>query len=218
MNQDKPNVMVGVVTYDGKKYCEEEFMDRLENLSYPLYDVTIIRTDGWTGTPQERIRDGYNKILDAFMTSGYDYLMTLESDIIPPRQIIELLLDRDKDIVGATYFIGFKNDRRPCILDGRNVKRKHQGEWRTIFNTINPNEIDGTLKEAPGGCGLGCVLIKRYVFDKIKSFKCGQAFCDTHFAKEAYQKGLHIWADTGIIVRHLGFSEDWQEIIAKEGL
>jgi hypothetical protein len=211
-----PKVLVGVVTYKGKDYCKEEFRDRLKNLTYENYKPFIVQTDSFGGNSRERITEGYNIVLEEFRNGEYDYLLTLEADIIPPRYIIEALMTHQEEICSATYMIGFKRDRHPCIFDGRKFKRNIDGKWQSFLNTMDAKELNGDLIHASGGSGLGCCLIHKSVFDKIPKFRHEQSHCDTYFHQDAQELKFKSMVDTGIICKHYGTAEEWQEIIAKD--
>jgi len=211
-----PKVMIGIVTYQGKDYCKEEFRSRLKELTYENYKPFIVQTDSFEGNSRERVTQGYNIVLEEFRKGEYDYLLTLEADIIPPRYIIEALMAHHEDICSATYMIGFKRDRHPCIFDGSKYKRKIGTKWQSFLNTMNAKELNGELIHAPGGSGLGCCLINKTVFEKVEKFRHKQAHCDTYFHQDAQKKGFKSMVDTGIICKHYGTAEEWQEIIAKD--
>lgn len=230
-------ILIGTVTYKGKDYCRKEFVKRVKEIltrHSTLLDMATIKfgnikisknnievtnierfTDMLKGNSRERITTGYNIILDYFLEGDYDYLLTLESDIIPPPQIIDLLLRHNEKICSATYMIGFKRDRVPCIYTGKKFKRKIGDKYKSFLENFNAKELDGTLIHAKGGCGLGCCLIHRSVFDKVKRFRHEEAHCDTYFHKDAQKLGFKSMVDTGIICKHYGTAEDWQEAIHK---
>jgi len=209
-----PKVLVGIVTYKGKDYCKEEFDKRVKSLTYENYDVFRVWTDDFKGNSRNRVTEGYNIVLEKFRGGNYEYLLTLEADIIPPRYIIEALMQHHEDIVSATYMIGFKNNRHPCIFDGSKFKREIDGKWKSFLNTMDAKDLNGELIHAPGGSGLGCCLIKRKVFDSISKFRHEQAHNDTYFHKDAQRLGFKSMVDTGIICKHYGTAEEWQKIIA----
>jgi len=207
-----PKVMVGVVTYSGKDYCKEEFMSRVRSLTYERYIVEVVDTTSFEGNSRKKIYEGYELLREHFLTSDCDYLLTLEADIIPPRYIIEALMQHQKDVVGATYMIGKKKVRFPCISLGF-MKRKINGKYERQINFMRADDLDGNLIMCEG-CGLGCCLIKRKVFDKIK-FRLGDVHCDTLFHEDVKNEGMITWVDTGILCRHFGSYEEWCEVVGK---
>lgn len=211
-------ILIGTVTHKAKDYCREEFNLGIYNIvanTPGKYYCEIIHTDNFKGNSRERVTEGYNQLLKFFLENDFDYLLTLESDIIPPPQIIDLLLRHKKEICGATYMVGFKRDRVPCIFIGNTYKRKIGNEYKSFLENIKPNELNGELIHAKGGCGLGCCLIHKSVFDKVKKFRHEEAHCDTYFHKDAQEAGFKTMVDTGIICKHYGSAEDWQEAIHK---
>ena len=211
-----PKVLVGIVTYKGKDYCKGEFDKRVNELTYKNYSVYTIWTDTFDGTSKDRISKGYNLILEEFKKGKYDYLLTLEADIIPPKYIIEALLEHNQLVCSATYFIGFKRDRKPCIFTGRKFRRKVDGKWKSFNDTLPPNQLDGNLIHAKGGCGLGCCLIHKSVFNYIPKFRHEEAHCDTYFHLDVQNNNMRSMVDTGIICKHYGTAEEWQEVIARK--
>lgn len=212
-----PKVMLGTVTYKGKDYCRDEFTSNRANLDYDNYTIKEVWTDDHYGNTRVKISYGYNELLQLFLASDCDYLLTLEADIIPPKHIIKTLLSHDKDIVGAVYQIGPKKNRYPCAFTGRkfNIRNNAGSVVGKGTQSFEWTHIDGTLKQSPGGCGLGCVLIKRKVFSKISKFRHTSVHCDMWFHRDAQDEGFETWVDTSIICKHHGSFEEWQPLIAK---
>ena len=63
--------------------------------------------------------------------------------------------------------------------------------------------MDGTLKQV-AHIGLGCVLIKTLIFNKIEfRFIKNEGFHpDTYFAEDCFRNKIPIYADTSCIARH----------------
>jgi hypothetical protein len=213
-----PKVMVGVVTYKGKKYCREEFEERANKLTYENYIIETVNTTGYSGKSRDRITQGYNELLRRFFLTDCDYLFTLEADVIPPRYIIEALMSHHKDVIGAIYPIGSIKSRYPCAFTDKpfTVKNFKGEKLHVNLKAFEWTDIDGTVKLARGGCGLGCVLIKREVLEIVNKFRYGQAHCDTYFHEDLRNNKIDAWVDTGIICKHHGTWEEWQEVIAKQ--
>jgi len=118
-------VLVASPTYKGMKYCHNEFFKAIKNLTYPLYDILIIensedneyfdelkkekdiiliKDDTIEKNKMLRIISSRNKILDYALENNYDYVLVMDSDVIPPKNIIQELLKCNKDIVSGLYF------------------------------------------------------------------------------------------------------------------
>ncbi len=118
-------VLVGVPTYPGHDFCREEFVSRLREISAPENTLVIwngINPKGFDGfdvvdyTPPESYRNidmlcaKQNMMRERALKEGYDYLLVLESDIIPPKDVIPRLLKYRKDLLAAMYFIRGKQE------------------------------------------------------------------------------------------------------------
>jgi len=107
----KPKVLIGTVTYEGKDYCFDKFLENLKKISYENYDFIIIdnsKTDEYYKklkslglnafrTPRgnnsrEAIAFSMNFMRDYFLKGKYDYLLTLESDLFPNAKVIDRLI------------------------------------------------------------------------------------------------------------------------------
>lgn len=137
-----------------------------------------------------------NKIRDVFLAGNWDYLFLLESDIIPNGDIVKHLLEHDKDIVSAVYMLGDKK-KLPCLTINKFIANK--GGWTNMF--VNESFVDGELKKVENGAGIGCVLIKRKVMQKIK-FRWASQHADTYFWEDLRAYGFKGFVDTSQIVKH----------------
>jgi hypothetical protein len=141
------------------------------------------------------------------LKGDFDYLLTIESDVMPPADIVEELLLQDCDVVCAIYFIG-KGDGNRLInfeLDdsfGMNVNRN-------IFLGEGFHQY-GTGKTKSCNCGLGCCLIKREVVEEIpfRVEGCG-VHNDSFFGVDCFQNGIELKV-IDLIVEHQ--NTDWSGI------
>jgi len=129
----KNKVMVGVPTYPGHSYCKPELVKFLEGLDaevliawngdtlpkgfgslkvenmgrYDNFDETL-SNPGWNKDlvlKQRVLVAKHNLIRKRFLESDCTHLLHLESDVIPPHDILSRLLSHDVDVVSALYFI-----------------------------------------------------------------------------------------------------------------
>lgn len=114
-------VLVGVSTYDGHAYCRTQFIESLKRLSvghevYVVYngkdmwgfedfeiDTYLPVSDDERGL--DIMRKKQNMIRDKFLAGDYTHLLMLESDNMPPANVIEMLSSHDRKIVSGMYFI-----------------------------------------------------------------------------------------------------------------
>ena len=219
----KHKVLVFTVTYDKKDYCFEQFVKQFP-LNYNNYrHVWIDNTDDdgeyarkleSYGLEVIKVRRG-NNAREALARSqniarkivldeGYDYALSIESDMLNiPKNVIQTLIGRAKDVVGCFYTIGDDKIRKPCItvadkkangLIGTRVLSMEEG--REILKT---NGLHGV-----NSCGLGCTLIKREVLEKVRFmyYPHLKPFSDVFFANDVWKKGFKIYVDSSIYLNH----------------
>jgi len=130
-----PKVLAGCPTYEGSAYCLDPFIKRIKGLSYKNYDILII--DNSEGdkyynqikekgvqvikekrfeTPLDTLIHSRNSIIDYALKNSYDYLLMLDQDVIPPLNIIEELMQFDKDIISGIYFNYFTTNQKVKYL------------------------------------------------------------------------------------------------------
>lgn len=110
------------------------------------------------------IQHNRNKIVQDFLKKKeYDYLMMLDSDVVPPANIIRLA-DYDEDVIGALCFAFKKTDAgmnaiMPLILE---KFKREDGLWRYRVK----DDLDGSegLVEADA-VGTGCIMVHRRVLE-----------------------------------------------------
>lgn len=138
-----------------------------------------------------------------------EWLLMLDSDVIPPRDVYERLLDHDLDIVSASYVV----DKMPPHLSAW-AYESEEG-----LSAIDEWEDNSLLNV--DAVGMGCCLISRRVFEDIERpwFRWTEGF-ETHpwdlsdeidqkgigedffFCYKALQEGYNIYYDTSIRCAH----------------
>ena len=243
---DKPRVLVASPAYDGMKYCIDEFLERMKELSYDNYEILIVDNSEGTGffeeltkvegirvirdetgekNNMERVVSSRNKIIEYALAESYDYILMMDCDVIPPKNIIEELSGCEKEIVSGVYMNYFMSSGEMKVLpvawmeieeeefekmkgqlpDGmkRSDFRRHitQKEYESgkLFRVIIPSA--------------GCVLLSKNVFEKIRyglidmkavygnsKLKTSD---DIYFFNEAKKKGFESYCYTKIKCDHL---------------
>lgn len=145
------------------------------------------------------ISNNRNTIVQKFLAiPDCDYLMMIDSDIVPPPNIMRLI-DFDKDIITPFMFTRQKGELLPLFL-----KRDKDGIYSIddYLNKTGLQEIDAT--------GTGCIIIKREVLEKVdKPFenrydKDGIKVLglDLSFCQKAKELGYRCWVHLDYVASH----------------
>lgn len=189
-NDVKKKILIGIPT---AKYIEVETFKSIYDLEVPDgYEVTF---QYFYGYQIDQVR---NLIAD-WVVKGFDYLFSVDSDVIFASDTLKKLLLHDVDMVCGIY-----RQRLP-----NQTLEIYDQNFRNIPAEILPQN---QLVEI-GGCGFGCVLVKRAVFENIgyPQFEYHSALDhrntfseDNDFCKKARSKGHRIFCDTSIVCGHKG--------------
>lgn len=214
----KPKILVGCPTSFHKEYALEKYAKAVKSLTYPNYDILLIDNSPnndylekikklnlpvikgpYFEGALDRIIASRNILREYVLEHDYDYLFSLEQDVIPPKDIIENLLQHKKRVITAIYFNYFtkNNETRPLPIIWTRVDSKYR-------YVIKPNQLNkGLLRIAMSG--LGCILIHKTVLNKIKFRyeKNEDAFDDVYFALDCKENNIPIYAYTDLICKHL---------------
>ncbi|MBS3107984.1 glycosyltransferase [Candidatus Woesearchaeota archaeon] len=219
-------VLVGCPTSDYKAYCLKEYLNSVKSLNYDNYDVLIVdnsKTDDYAGkikesgikvikmpyheSARQRIIDSRNKIREEFLAGNYDYFLSLEQDIIPPRDIIQRLLAYNRDVVAGLYF----TVQNKTLSNGQIIETLRPLVWVTLPDQ-DPNKmfyLDEKFAEKSNdfiqayATGLGCMLISRKVLEKIKfRFEGPSGFDDVHFCSDLEKNHIPLFVDLSVKCKH----------------
>lgn len=134
----------------------------------------------------------------------YDYLFSVDSDIVLPRDTLTKMLREDKDIISGLYIQRIPNTHTLEIY----MPTPNGG-----LDNVPLEEIEHQRIVEIGACGFGCVLIKGDVLRKMEyphfHYQSSLNFQDTvsedvYFCMKAKENGFSIWADTTIRCEHIG--------------
>jgi len=154
--------------------------------------------------PIERAR---NDLVERSLKHSPDYVLFVDSDMILPENILDSLINMKKDISSALYFIRLPPYKplAKIIKDG-------------LFYNLDAVPLNQIIEV--DSVGMGCVLIKREVFEKLiekdkKIFDTKEINVkdktqllseDTFFCSKARELGFKIFLNTGLICKHEGKS------------
>ena len=233
-----PKVLAFTVTYSGKDYCLEEFIENIQTFTYDNYEHIVIDNTNDNGEYTERLKSKFeplgisvyhvdrgsnsrealaksqNFARKLFLDGDYDYLFSLESDIFPKMNIIDVLVSHGMDIVGGLYMLGSMEEgtRTPCItLDWYNEKTR---TWGTKL--ITPDKFMDYLNKGVkqvAAAGMGATLIYRDVVEKIPfTYLPGlKGHSDVYWCNDAKRLGYQISVDTNVLCEHKNSS--WDQVL-----
>jgi len=151
-----------------------------------------------TRTPARKtIDNNRNLIVKEFLETDYDYLLMIDSDIIPTKNILDLV-ELDKDVIGGVCPQWHEDDMYWVVMD-----RVEDG-YKQV-----PIEKRGGLKEVDA-IGSGCMLIARRVLEKVKApFErkwsedgIQELGLDFYFCQKAKNNRFKVWAHWEYVCSH----------------
>lgn len=173
---------------------------RTELLSF-LLNIThnpnyIIKVDT---TFSGDICNNRNYLVNRFLQTDSKWLMFCDSDIVPLMNIMDII-DENKDIISPVNFTFKDNELVPLIM--KKVKNGYKTDWKKIEDEKKIIKVDAV--------GLGCILIKRKVFEKLEKpyfefiYKEGLLINgeDFNFCDEARKAGFKIWVNKNYMTNH----------------
>ena len=155
MIQEKPRVMIAIPNLG---HIDTRLMMRLIRwISMPQNwaQVSIVAPIGHI--PHDSAR---NYCLDQFLNTDDTHIFFIDSDVVPPPDALQKLIDADKDVITGLY---------PSVWYDQ--KKQEMGKRNNVFSKVRD---DGELVEAKGkgvgeihSAGGGCILIKRHVIEQV---------------------------------------------------
>ena len=135
------------------------------------------------------------------LENDFDYLLHLETDIFPPADVIERLLDAKQKVVGAMYHIEL-GERSTLMIQ---QIEDFGDEYRETYNLgeSDIDFVDGEVKKV-FSCGLGCVLIHRSVLKEVgfRYEEGSPVHPDSLFYADLDAKKIPVYVDTSIYCKH----------------
>jgi GT2 family glycosyltransferase/glycosyltransferase involved in cell wall biosynthesis len=194
-DKNKKRILVGIPT---AKYIEPETFKSIYDLEVPDgYEVDFQTFYGYN-------IDQVRNLIAHWTVQGYDYLFSVDSDIAFERDTLKKLLSHNKDIVSGLYI-----QRKP----DQHVLEIYEDNGNGGVSNMPHDKLKGRGLVQIMGCGFGCVLVKKEVFQSVgyPQFEYHSAIDhantiseDNDFCGKARNKGFTIWADSTIECRHIG--------------
>lgn len=184
------------------RYIEVETFKSIYDLEIPA--GYTIEFKSFLGDQIDQIR---NSIAKFVVNGDYDYLFSVDSDIVFQSDTLLKLFSHNVDIVSGLYI-----QRKP----GQHILEIYEHNTYGGVSNISYENVVGRGLVEIASCGFGCALIKSEVFKKVQTpyFKYHSALShsntiseDIDFCKKALSAGFKIWADTTIHCKHIGSTE-----------
>lgn len=152
-----------------------------------------------TGNAREDILYQYRRGRELFLNSDCDYMLVIESDIIPPADTLVKLMELDADCAYGVYV--FRKSPVVNIYEKYYPGAKNQGSSLSLQPEKLRRAVEARRLECTGG-GLGCVLIKRHVLELIDFRLEPNAHCDTWFGRDVFHNDMLQMADMSVVCAH----------------
>lgn len=143
--------------------------------------------------------DQVRNLIADWVVKDYDYLFAVDHDVTFPRDTLVRLLAHDKDLVAGIY----RQRVEPQALEIFDLTQRRMD----ISELANRGLVE------IGGCGFGCVLVKKQVlagvrypqFEYHPALDHGNAVSeDTDFCAKAMKRNFKLYCDTSILCGHIG--------------
>jgi glycosyltransferase involved in cell wall biosynthesis len=243
MKSRDPKVLVGIVTYEGKDYIFPKCIEAVKKFDYSNYDILIVDNSATQGyyhkmfgrdyhlgnttikhltrasNTRDTLADSQNYIRNYAMKGGYEYVLFVESDLVPPPETIKRLLKHNQLVVGSVYWLqapnedGTKTAAIPCIFF---TKPKEEHANMTGTRLIKTEEVPKFLNtglQPCHGCGLGCTLISIGIIEKFPFWsdeRFDNKHSDVYFYMDLHNKNVRVHIDTDFTVPH--YPSDWKKV------
>lgn len=189
---EKKKILIGIPT---AKHIESATFKAIYDLEVPEgYEVEFQTFYGYNV-------DQVRNLIASWVTRGFDYLFAVDHDIAFEKNTLAKLLAADKPIISGVY----RQRLEPQTLEIYDMQMRNMS-W---------NQLKGRGIVSIGGCGFGCVLVKKQVFESVgypwfeyhSALDHKDTFSeDLDFCTKARNKGYAIWCDTSVVCDHYGSS------------
>lgn len=194
-------ILIGVPAYEGIVYeAQQAFFTMMYWCGKNMPDYTFAVNITYK---REQFR-ARNNITDAAIANEFDYILMLDDDMIVPPDLVQRLIDHDKDVIGALYFQR-GGQYKPVLMNRPDPAPGMHTAHFVLPQDPRINENRGLHQfDVIGG---GCMLFKTHVFNKILQpyFETERNLgTDISICGRLKDAGFEIWADTSIELGHVG--------------
>lgn len=228
----QPKVLVGCPIWYGYEYSPDYIIDfylkAVDNLDYDNYELHFVDNSAnqdhvprlkslivnhkvvFDAIPREGhsryIQTKCQNILRQYaIDKGFDYLLMIESDVVPPPDVIQHLTRHKKDVVGGIFEYGTLRDHYPFITEFTEVEMANN----KLFLAQSPPAVTTPILNSKtltkvAGTGMGVVLISRKILEALpfRYDETRPSHADSYFAMDLRGLGVDFFVDPAIITAH----------------
>ena len=229
-------VLIGSITYRDKDYILDRWFARLQDIikltkfHIDQVDLLIIDNTNDIGEHAEYLRNklncnvikerymeetnanianSRNRLRKEVLFEGYDYLFMLESDVLPPREIIIELLNHKVPVVSGWYHVGQGlRWKRPCVvMPFRPIEEAKKLPENHVEISLAKERLVRVLQGSMGCCLIRQDVLRKLDFFHLKSRNTAIVHDDTFFFVECEMKGVPVYVDSDMLCLH--FQSNW---------
>lgn len=138
--------------------CDELSFSRF--WTYFIKNANYMPWDAWIPSEGTYLVKARNEIHNGFLSTNLEWLMMLDSDVLFPPNIAEILKAHNLPIVAGWYRDKKSRDKHPCVYDFSHDEENGLSVW-------NHRDTPGKGVERVGATGAGCILMSREVAEKL---------------------------------------------------
>jgi hypothetical protein len=152
MHELAKKVLIGIPTNNGCRQATEVWLlvqaQRSFRVIYGLGPLSV--------------EDARTKVVSTFLAQPeFTHLLFVDSDVVPPFNVIENLYKHNLDVVAGNYPLYIK-------------KQIHSAAFKLVDGKFAPYSVRETGLKEVAAIGLGCVLIKKEVMQEAVKYACFQ--------------------------------------------
>ena len=217
-----PKIVWGMVAYGPFPYAPV-YTSHMLAMAYASRSLATSFLDGSAGilsaysTDRMYTHSAENLLVRRFLDEHADatHLFMTEMDMVIPVDTITTLAALDKPIASGLYFLRGGTGQACLYVPSPVTPALNRFPHTPV--TMFPLERPFRLAKAGGCCGLGCVLIKREVFEAIpypwfdlkeKNPETLEGYgSDMYFYTKVREAGLEVWIDPRVRCTHMDYTQ-----------
>jgi hypothetical protein len=153
--------------------------------------------------PYEQVTAARNALRLAAIQGGYDYLLFVESDVIPPRDIIERLLSHGKDFVTTVQYNHFVRGNTIDRFISLSRRSTDPGPRHGRFYNLTEDHVREASLTTVDRAHSGCTLIAVHLLRDMPFRNDNEQGNDYLFSDDLRARGVVLYVDTTISICHV---------------